>query len=340
MPFPLIIPILALGAVAYLARSPRGPARPTPAQAIASGEVPSPLAVMSSYLAAGQSPPPAVIMCAIAEAESVGRSDLARQIVRVLVLPVVQAAEMAGARRQSVLHASRYAPDYYPPALPPGPPPAAQYAPHPDPASYPTPSPAAPPSRDADAGYVAAHSAAADAARPVAPPPRVELIRRDEPARAASAGTITVSGKSSPIDGVRTEEWSAFVGRVSRELPEFMAARHVGQFRQRRDRLEELGIDPDSVVSSPSAQLAALEVDMGDAYRHARASGMLDDHVGGVVVLPGPGGPGAHRVTRSGVLGVIQAAGLEGAVGWLESEADRVRFPGTTAAFLRTNGVF
>ncbi len=46
------------------------------------------------------------------------------------------------------------------------------------------------------------------------------------------------------------------------------------------------------------------------------------------------------QVTLSGVLGVIQAAGLEGAAAWLESPDDRRRFPGTTAAFLRTNGAF
>ena len=36
----------------------------------------------------------------------------------------------------------------------------------------------------------------------------------------------------------------------------------------------------------------------------------------------------------------VQAAGLEGAAQWFERPADRERFPRTTLAFLRTNGVF
>jgi len=40
------------------------------------------------------------------------------------------------------------------------------------------------------------------------------------------------------------------------------------------------------------------------------------------------------------VLGVIQCAGLENAVGWLERSNDRKRYPYTTQVFQRTNGVF
>lgn len=153
-------------------------------------------------------------------------------------------------------------------------------------------------------------------------------------------GTVTVSGRSSPIDGVGTLEWSRFCDRVSRELPTYTTPHHVGQFRQRRERLRELGIDPETVVASPEIQRAAFDRDMGEAYRRAHASGLLAC-VGGAVEVPTTDGPPqVVQVTTSGVLGVVQAAGIDGAVGWFRSPEDRRRFSGTTAVFARANGVF
>jgi hypothetical protein len=145
---------------------------------------------------------------------------------------------------------------------------------------------------------------------------------------------------SSPIENVAPAAWLMFVGRVSRESPSFCAAQHVGRFRQRRDRLRELGIDPATIIDSPQAQLAALDADMRDAYEHAYGSGLVDEYLGTKLELRAGGDARAAEVTLSGVLGVIQAAGLEGAVEWLEHPADRTRFPNTTQAFLRCNGVF
>jgi hypothetical protein len=128
--------------------------------------------------------------------------------------------------------------------------------------------------------------------------------------------------------------------RVAREQPTFQSAHHVGRHRQRLDRIVELGIDPQTVVSSPEAQDEALRVDMQDAWQRAHARGLLG-YVGAPieVVLPG-GGPVQAQVTSSGVLGVVQAAGVEGALGWFANPHDRVRYPNTTSAFLRTNAVF
>ena len=155
-------------------------------------------------------------------------------------------------------------------------------------------------------------------------------------------GAAVERDTSSPIDGVAAHAWLAFVGRVSREPPTFAAARHVGQFRQRRERLLELGIDPTTVIGSPEAQLAALDADMRDAYLHARGSGLVDEYLGTELKVSagGTARPTEVTLTLSGVLGVIQAAGLEGAVQWLEQPDDRTRFPHTTQAFLRCNGVF
>ena len=142
------------------------------------------------------------------------------------------------------------------------------------------------------------------------------------------------------IEGVRTDEWAQFVGRVSRELPTYQTASHVGQFRQRLDRVLALGYEPAVVASSPEAQVDALGADMADAYRHAHARGLLG-YVGTQVEFAVPGAPPARTtITGSGVLGVVQAAGVEGAQGWFGSPVDRTRYPNTTAAFARTNGVF
>ncbi len=142
----------------------------------------------------------------------------------------------------------------------------------------------------------------------------------------------------SPLGAVSDEAWCEFVMRLAREAPTFSSSRHVGQYRQRRDRLTELGINPNAIHGSAGAQRSALDADLADAYGHAAAGGLLTEHLGRAITMPGHNG--AETITLSGLLGVIQCAGLEGAVGWLERPNDRKRFPHTTQAFLRTNGVF
>jgi hypothetical protein len=44
--------------------------------------------------------------------------------------------------------------------------------------------------------------------------------------------------------------------------------------------------------------------------------------------------------TLSGLLGAARQAGLKGLADWLASDADRTRFPSTSAAYLRSNGLF
>jgi hypothetical protein len=408
-----VIPLLIVGALACLMRGRDRSSRPTPAVTalalpagpspmpsfgapaqvpVLTSGVPSPIAVMGEFLRRGQRPPPLVITCAIAEAESIGRSDVAETIVRAFILPVVLAAEEAHAASvaQGVaqVHAQMaatmspapyfpsqsaptmmpapsmmampmapYAPPYAPAMAYPEPHDRAPAYPHDSPPSYPTPptsliSPSylgPPPGMPIDV-LPDPTPAPASLPEPAMRPYRTAPSSSDQGQESSSgrggstprgnATTITVSGKSSPIQGVDTASWGSFVNRVSRELPTFMAARHIGQFRQRRDRLRELDIDERTLVDSPDAQLAAFEADMADAYYHADRSGALDDYVGHVVDVPVDGQPRAIRVTKSGLLGVIQAAGLDGAVGWFEDPNDRLRFPHTTHAFLRTNGVF
>jgi len=142
----------------------------------------------------------------------------------------------------------------------------------------------------------------------------------------------------SPLRGVSDEAWRQFVVRLERESPQFESSRHVGQYRQRRERLAELGIDPGAVHGSPAAQRAALDADLVDAHHHAAEGGLLVEHLGRPIAVPGR--EGAEPLTLSGLLGVIQCAGLDGAVGWLRKLGDRKRYPHTTQAFLQTNGVF
>ncbi len=339
----LLLPLLALGAIALIA-SRHTHDTSVPALAITQG-VPSPLVVLDGFLRAGLTPPPPVIMCALAEAEVMERHDMALAIVQAFIVPVVAAAE------RNSLDSARNANGAWP-AQPPWPPVSPSWQqdqaappwtpPHP---GNPSPGAATPgliPGTDLRRAS-SPEEALQEIARAAAPrgeSPRFQAQPSSGPPGESSEGTITVSGRSSPIEGVGTEEWGAFVGKISRELPTFTSTRHVGQFRQRMDRLADLGIDPSEVATSPDAQRAALDADMADAHRHAAASGMLAHHCGAAVEIPAPGGPARVQVTLSGVLGVIQAAGLEGAAEWLERPADRKRFPHTTQAFLRTNGVF
>jgi hypothetical protein len=142
----------------------------------------------------------------------------------------------------------------------------------------------------------------------------------------------------SPLPGVPDGAWLQFVSLLEREAPTFSSSRHVGRYRQRRERLAAFGVDPQALLGSAAAQRAALDADLTDAHHQAAAGGVLAEHLGRPIPIPGRVGTAA--ITLSGVLGVIQCAGLDGAVSWLERMNDRKRYPHTTQAFLRTNGVF
>jgi len=189
-------------------------------------------------------------------------------------------------------------------------------------------------------------AAAVPIAAPVDPPqpqpmglPAEAVAQMQEAAGLHGAADQTRAlAPGSPLAGVPDSAWREFVARLERESPTFSSSRHVGQYRQRRERLAELGIDPGAVHGSAASQRAALDVDLADAHGHAAAGGLISEHLGRAITLPGH--DGAQTISLSGLLGVIQCAGLEGAVGWLESSNDRRRYPHTTQAFLRTNGVF
>lgn len=155
---------------------------------------------------------------------------------------------------------------------------------------------------------------------------------------APAAVEETLPPPSSPIPGVADEAWQQFVSRLAREAATFSSSRHVGQYRQRRERLAEIGVDPEAIVGSDAAQRAAIDADICDALHHATEGGLVAEHIGRRIAVPGS--DDLATITLSGMLGVIQCAGFDGAVGWLERQGDRRRYPHTTQAFMRTNGLF
>lgn len=439
-----LIPLLLIGVALYATGRERGAsAAPSPQRALP----PGPIAVLGELVRIGHAPPPQVILCAIAEAESIGRCDLATDIIRVFVAPIVYAqqphlapsghppgdlrwrerAHLAPGRgpvlididRRGVVQERVYAPSFRVPKRQDAPsmsygrgscdrPPSPQRSPRvttPDPSLAQQQVPVRPGSPssltdeqiraalDADPERfirdVAAHAhdlmndpnwstnpaTAHLANRPVTADEVMSTIAMaamtdaahgaQQPPEHPIADTADHSPNSqpdldvqpvgypihdewdeadppmtaSPLLGISNDAWSHFCGKLVREAPTYQSARHVGQYRQRRERLTELGIDPDSIVGSAEMQRAALDADLADAYHHAadETSGLVRN-VNRKIMLPNQGDP--MTITLSGVLGVIQAAGLEGAVGWLESPRDRKKYPHTTQAFVRCNGVF
>jgi hypothetical protein len=305
----------------------------------------------------GRRPSPDLISRALAEAQLAGEVDLVEAIVDTYIRPVVEAAEAQAAWQTQAptpippgygAYPTTY--EAGPVSTTPPPPPSSSYPPSGYP-SYPgyatTPeSPGA--SADPLGVSLDAGTSDDDILRMIArlsTPTQASTTDQGSPdpgmtGMPTGQGTVTVSGRSSPIEGVGTSEWGKFCDRVARELPTYTTAHHVGQFRQRRDRLAELGIDPETVVASPEAQRVAFDLDMSHAYQRAQAAGLLSWAGHAVEVPSSDGPPQVAPVTVSGVLGVVQAAGVDGAIGWFRNPEDRRRFGGTTAVFNRTNGVF
>lgn len=143
--------------------------------------------------------------------------------------------------------------------------------------------------------------------------------------------TLTVSGKSSPIDGVPNERWEEFVSRLSTDDPAFSTDKHVGRYHHSRDRLAQLGIDK---IDTEDDQYQALVTDLEDARN--QCSRLIADHLAQCVMIDG----NEVVITQSGLLGLLKAAGVKHARSWLEHPDDRSKFPQTTKIFLATNGVF
>lgn len=305
----LVIPFaLGLGAMYLWNRRGEKKELPAPSPTVASGRAPSALSVLAIYMRDGQSPPPMVVQTAIAEAQTMGQMDLVAQILELFVIPVVREAI---AQAPAPAAASEEPIDAE----------LVEDSPSDDMARR-SPSSVPPPSGDEQPSYDDLDSAGVDA-----------MFAKD----ANGGESETMSGRevAAPIEGVEITKWQAFKKRLSREKPDFATERHVGQYRQRRERLRELGVDPDRGFT-PDKQDRALERDLADSYAELKSAGDLGELAGKVIDVD----DGEYPVTLSGVLGVVQVAGLEGAIAWFEHPEDRKRFPNTTKMFLTTNGVF
>lgn len=306
----------------------------------------TPIAVLGTFVESGREPPIELVHGAIYEAEVAGCPQVADEIVQMFIVPAVHAQQAARASAQGGSQR----------ALPPAPAPSSQQQ------AAPTPAPGAKPAvtfasdrelraaLDSDPeGFFARVTnprqpepqlAEMEMEMPMSPVPQED--RRSSGAPSGSAGRPAAGdparGAGAPIDGIDPDRWERFVQLLERELPIFQTPRHVGPYRQRRDRLNELGIDPRSVIGNVAAARAALDADLADAFHRADDSGFIGEHFNRLIQIPGSREP--HTVSLSGILGVIQSAGLEHAVDWFEHAKDRKDYPHTTDAFKRCNRIF
>ena len=267
--------------------------------------VPGPLNVLVGYMKRNQIPPPTVVRYAIAEAGMIGRHDLARDLHRTFVAPPRYIDVRPERVTERVVETDADMPDIAP-------------QPNDDDDAQPD----QPDRPDTTADVLD---------QPLTPPAPT----------AQPTPPVPPASMSSPLPGITSEAWDAYRGALERERPDFDSGRRVGRYALRKDRLRELGCDPELLIKHPRAhelQDAALEIETVDSAKHLAASGTLEAHLGRAIALPGEAE--VRKVTLSGLLGVAQVAGLEGLVGWLEHPGDRKRFPHTTAMFARANGVF
>jgi len=339
-----LIPLFVVVGAVFVAASGRSERVARRPQGVLPSGPPGPISVLGEFVRFGQSPPPMVILCAIAEAEAIGRADLAHDIIQAFVVPVVQAWSPAPPAWHYTTQLPMPVPAQLPRTVQPQQLPASVTTPllqRPALMSLPPPDPV-PSITSSDEEIQALLDAdprrfVAAVSRPVPPEviqAPVEVSQR--PVVPVVPVVPAMSAAGSPLAGVSDAAWIVFVARIEREDPSFVSSRHVGRYRQRRERLAELGLD-ERLLETTEGQRAALDADLADAHRRA-SDGELLFHLGRPVALPGQ--DEAAPLTLSGLLGVIQCAGLEGAAGWLERPGDRRKYPHTSNAFQRTNGLF
>ena len=331
----ILIPLAIVGAVLFSQRHP-SPTAPSTAVSGAGSGVPSPIAVLCVFLQHNQRPPDMVIQCAIAEAQLLGRNDLVLDLTRAFGGNQI-AAPASSPNRQI---AKQLSPPIATDATP--------AAPVPVPTEDPYRSRPMTQTEKDEADMRAAIAAQGaqmppgsrrlePAQQPQMPPVMGYAIPDDFDLAMPIASAPVSPLVPSPIAGVPDDAWARFRTQLVNESPSYVSQRRVGKYGHRRDRLAEIGVDPDAIIGSADAQDAALGADLADAYRHMTSSGLIR-HVGRPISIPDV--DGAIPATLSGLLGVASVAGLDGCVGWLESKADHKRFPYTTQTFLRTNGAF
>lgn len=306
---------------------------------IVRGELPppSPIAVLCTYMQSGQAPPEMVIRCSIAEAQLLGRGELAAQIAR-------QYGHLIAPAQPQI---SNFQGGGMPPQAPlqmPAPPQLAL----PSPQMAPQMAQASASSRFDETNDALEREAMQLAQVQPSVAQQAQQAQQVPAAIAAYQAGQSVQGSaeinygpppnmSSPLAGVADGQWLEFCGRIVRESPLYDSPTHVGRYRLNKQRLAQIGMDPGMLVGAADAQDQAFGADMQDAQRQLAVQEMTK-LVGRPVRVPDVAEP--IVLTLSGLLGLAAVAGLKGCHGWISNREDRVKFPNTTQAFLRTNGVF
>lgn len=187
---------------------------------------------------------------------------------------------------------------------------------------------------------------------------------KDHPlAKTTTAGeTITSSDDhplSSPIDGVTDEQWKAFVKVSIVASPSFRSPTgELGMFLFSPRRLQDLGLmtnvhresdengkprwtgtwilfDEEVFRASPALQTDIFRKGMAQYAAQIRSRSSVFDRLRRI-----PMQGKMVKVSLSGLLAVAHRAGWEGMKGWLGDESVRIKFQGTTRAFLKANGIF
>lgn len=155
-------------------------------------------------------------------------------------------------------------------------------------------------------------------------------LKKPAPQKQKESDEPTETNHTSPLDGISDEDWQSFCVALESKSPGFKSDRYVGRYEQNQKRLRQLGIE----TPTPADEYKALVIDM-QSYWDGESK-LIAEASGEVIFLNGQ----EHPVTPSGVLGLLKAAGPQGARSWLENETDRGNFPHTTETFKRTNGCF
>lgn len=181
----------------------------------------------------------------------------------------------------------------------------------------------------------------------IAPHAGVVLPPGPAPAMSSPSSQVPVAGHfnpagsppvSSPIAGIDHQSWDALCKTLAIDHPDHDSERRVGKYSARKSRLEQIGIDPATIVGSSDAQDDALCADLADAHTRLEKKGVLHKVIGKSVRIPDMDAP--VSISLSGMLGLTAVAGVDNAIKWLTNEADRKRFPHNTNIFLRSNGIF
>ena len=346
---PIWIPFVAVaGLVAYLGSGARNHAHSSDRDRDRDRErerdrgrgapVPTPIEVFNAFLREGKAPPRSICELAVAEARAAGITDLAADIERNFSQGLPAKAGPSGETREAQtssappprtngkaapISVGRTAPtDSALIGVPPG---------H-MPASSPT----------QGGGLLPDLMSAITGQSAKATSPFPMTIQNEDGNRSEDGNGIGIGNgngngaeSGSPIPGVSNSQWDALRTVLAREPSSYDSERHIGRYRQSKQRLAQLRIDPARIANDLAAQDEALEIDLRDAYDHLAKSRVLDRTVGRPIVLPDM--DEAPIVTIPGLLGVCAASGLEGCASWLRSKTDRLRFRHTTNLFLRCN---